>query len=84
VATRATDGRKGHDGGHRVPPVLLGALLGAVLVLGIAAALGGAIEGLASPLVLIAFALAGAIFGAFAWGAVAYDRRSRPPVGRAG
>ncbi len=65
-------------------PLIFGAVAGALLVLGIGAGLGGLIEGLAAPAVLAGFAAAGAVFGALAWGAVSYDRRSRPPVGRAG
>ena len=64
--------------------IVLGALTGAVVVLAIAGTLSRLIEEVASPLVLIGFAAAGAVFGALAWGAVAYDRRNYPPVRRAG
>jgi anti-sigma factor RsiW len=84
VATRTNQREPSRDRIRGLPSLLLGAIAGAVLVLGIAAVLGGLIEGLAAPAVLVGFAAAGAIFGAFAWGAVAYDRRSRPPIGRHG
>jgi membrane associated rhomboid family serine protease len=70
--------------GRPLLPRLAAALIGAVLVLGIAGGLGGLIEELAAPAVLAGFAAVGAIFGALAWGAVDYDRRHRPPIGGAG
>ena len=64
--------------------IALGALTGAVVVLVVAGTLGRLIEGAAAPLVLVGMAAAGAVFGALAWGAVAYQRRHYPPVHRAG
>ena len=74
--------RQAPEDQHTLLPLLLGAVAGATLVVGMVAALGGVIEGLAALPVLAVFAIAGAIFGALAWGAVSYDRRTRAPSGR--
>jgi hypothetical protein len=64
--------------------LIRGALIGAVVVLVVGAGLGELIEGLAPAPVLIVTAIAGAIFGAYAGGAISYDRRTRAPIDRAG
>jgi hypothetical protein len=55
--------------------LIVGAVAGAALVAGLAALLGALIRDLAHPAIVIAFGVFGAIFGAYAAGAVAYDRR---------
>ena len=61
-------------------PALRGAVTGAVVVV-VVAGLGSLIEGLAPTPVLVAVGVAGAIFGALAWSAISYDRRTRTPIG---
>ena len=61
-------------------PALRGAITGAVVVLVVVSGLGGLIEGLAPTPVLVAVGVAGAIFGALAWSAISYDRRTRTPI----
>jgi hypothetical protein len=52
-----------------------GAIAGAILVAIPALFLGGLVRDLAGPEVIVGFVVLGAVLGAYAWGAVAYDRR---------
>ena len=60
--------------------LIVGGAAGAVLVGLLAGALGELLRDLAHPAVLIAFILFGAVLGAFAWGAVAYERDRELPA----
>jgi hypothetical protein len=60
--------------------LIIGAIAGAVLVAALTLGLGSALREVAHPAVIVAIVAFGAILGAFAAGAIAYEREHEAPT----